>query len=61
MSLSNEQIVDAVAGKTIIEVMDLVKAIEDKFGVTAAAPVMMPPARPLPLPRSKSRPSSTSS
>ena len=41
MSLSNEQIVDAVAGKTLMEVMELVKAIEEKFGVTAAAPVMM--------------------
>ncbi|MCC7248197.1 MAG: 50S ribosomal protein L7/L12 [Lysobacter sp.] len=39
MSLTNEQIVDAVAGKTLMEVMELVKAIEDKFGVTAAAPV----------------------
>ena len=41
MSLSNEQIVDAIAEKTLMEVMDLVKAIEEKFGVTAAAPVMM--------------------
>ena len=41
MSLTNEQIVDAVAGMTISQVMDLVKAIEDKFGVSAAAPVMM--------------------
>ena len=41
MSLSNEQIVDAIASKSLMEVMDLVKAIEDKFGVTAAAPVMM--------------------
>jgi large subunit ribosomal protein L7/L12 len=41
MSLTNEQIVDAVAGKTLMEVMELVKAIETKFGVTAAAPVMM--------------------
>mgnify|MGYP001069997107 CR=1 FL=1 len=39
MSLTNEQIVDAVAGMTISQVMDLVKAIEDKFGVSAAAPV----------------------
>ena len=39
MSLSNEQIVDAIASKSLMEVMDLVKAIEDKFGVTAAAPV----------------------
>ena len=41
MSLTNEQIVEAVAGKTLMEVMELVKAIEEKFGVTAAAPVMM--------------------
>ena len=41
MSLSNEQIVDAIAGKSLLEVMDLVKAIEEKFGVTAAAPVMV--------------------
>jgi large subunit ribosomal protein L7/L12 len=40
MSLSNEQIVDAIAGKSLMEVMELVKAIEDKFGVSAAAPVM---------------------
>ena len=40
MSLSNEQIVDAIAGKSLMEVMDLVKAIEEKFGVSAAAPVM---------------------
>jgi large subunit ribosomal protein L7/L12 len=41
MSLSNEQILDAIAGKTLLEVMELVKAAEEKFGVTAAAPVMM--------------------
>jgi large subunit ribosomal protein L7/L12 len=40
MSLSNEQIVDAIATKSLMEVMDLVKAIEEKFGVSAAAPVM---------------------
>jgi large subunit ribosomal protein L7/L12 len=40
MSLSNEQIVDAIAEKTLMEVMELVKAIEEKFGVSAAAPVM---------------------
>ena len=39
MSLSNGQIVEAVAGKTLMEVMELVKAIEEKFGVSAAAPV----------------------
>ena len=41
MSLTNEQIVEAVAAKSLMEVMDLVKAIEEKFGVTAAAPVMV--------------------
>ena len=40
MSLSNEQIVDAIATKSLMEVMELVKAIEEKFGVSAAAPVM---------------------
>ena len=59
MSLSNEQIVDAVAAKTLMEVMELVKAIEDKFGVSAAAPVMA--AGPAPRRRSRSRPSSPSS
>jgi large subunit ribosomal protein L7/L12 len=41
MSLTNDQILDAIAGKTLLEVMELVKAAEEKFGVTAAAPVMM--------------------
>lgn len=40
MSLTNEQIVDAVAAKSLMEVMELVKAIEEKFGVSAAAPVV---------------------
>ena len=39
MSLTNEQIVDAIATKSLMEVMELVKAIEEKFGVSAAAPV----------------------
>ena len=41
MSLTNDQILDAIAGKSLLEVMELVKAAEEKFGVTAAAPVMM--------------------
>jgi len=41
MSLTNEQIVEAVAAKSLMEVMELVKAIEEKFGVSAAAPVVM--------------------
>ncbi|PKM14328.1 MAG: 50S ribosomal protein L7/L12 [Gammaproteobacteria bacterium HGW-Gammaproteobacteria-2] len=39
MSLSNEQIIEAIASKSLIEVMELVKAMEEKFGVSAAAPV----------------------
>lgn len=39
MSLSNEQIIEAIASKSLVEVMDLVKAMEEKFGVSAAAPV----------------------
>lgn len=41
MSLSNEQIIDAIASKSLVEVMELVKAMEEKFGVSAAAPVAM--------------------
>jgi large subunit ribosomal protein L7/L12 len=39
MSLSNEQIIEAISTKTLVEVMELVKAMEEKFGVSAAAPV----------------------
>ncbi len=39
MSLTNDQIIEAIAGKTLVEVMELVKAMEEKFGVSAAAPV----------------------
>ena len=41
MSLTHEQILEAIGGMTLLEVMDLVKAAEEKFGVTAAAPVMV--------------------
>ncbi len=39
MSLSNEQIIEAISSKTLVEVMELVHAMEEKFGVSAAAPV----------------------
>ncbi len=39
MALSNEEILDSIAEKSLVEVMDLVKAMEEKFGVSAAAPV----------------------
>jgi len=39
MAASKEQILEAIANMTIMEVVDLVKMMEDKFGVTAAVPV----------------------
>ena len=36
-----QKIVDAVEKLSVLEVADLVKALEDKFGVSAAAPMMM--------------------
>ena len=37
--LTNEEIIAAVKEMTVVELNDLVKAIEEEFGVTAAAPV----------------------
>ena len=37
MSLTNEQIIEAIGQKTVLEVVELIKAMEEKFGVTAAA------------------------
>ena len=37
--MTTEQILDAVKEMTVLELNDLVKAIEEEFGVTAAAPV----------------------
>jgi large subunit ribosomal protein L7/L12 len=41
MAASKEQILDAISNMTVMEVVDLVKMMEDKFGVTAASPVAM--------------------
>jgi large subunit ribosomal protein L7/L12 len=38
-ALSTDQILEAIASMTVLEIADLVKAMEAKFGVTAAAPV----------------------
>jgi large subunit ribosomal protein L7/L12 len=38
-TLTKEQILEAIASMTVLEVSELVKAMEEKFGVTAAAPV----------------------
>jgi large subunit ribosomal protein L7/L12 len=37
-TLTNEEIIEAIGGKTVLELCDLIKGIEDKFGVKAAAP-----------------------
>jgi large subunit ribosomal protein L7/L12 len=38
-AVTKEQILDAIAEMKIMEIADLIKAMEEKFGVTAAAPV----------------------
>jgi len=43
---SKEDILSAVAGMTVLELSELVKGFEDKFGVTAAAPVAVAAAAP---------------
>lgn len=39
--MTKEQIIEAVKTMSVLELNDLVKAIEDEFGVTAAAPVIV--------------------
>ena len=39
MSLTNEQLVEELSKKTVLEIAELVKALEEKWGVSAAAPV----------------------
>jgi len=39
MSLSNDQLVEELSKKTVLEIAELVKMLEDKWGVSAAAPV----------------------
>ena len=40
-TLTNEEIIDAIASKTVLELSDLIKSIETKFDVKAAGPVAM--------------------
>jgi large subunit ribosomal protein L7/L12 len=40
-SLTKEQILDAIGGMTVLELSDLIKMVETKFDVKAAAPVAM--------------------
>ena len=46
MAASKEDILNSISNMTILEIVDLVKMMEDKFGVTAAAPVAMAAAAP---------------
>jgi large subunit ribosomal protein L7/L12 len=40
MAATKEEILEAIASMTVLEVSELVKAMEEKFGVSAAAPVV---------------------
>ena len=39
MALSKDELLDAIANMSVLEISELVKAMEEKFGVSAAAPV----------------------
>lgn len=41
MAMSKEDLIKEIEGMTVLELNSLVKALEEKFGVSAAAPVMM--------------------
>ena len=44
MAVSKEEILDAIAGMTVLELSQLIKDMEEKFGVSAAAAVAAAPA-----------------
>lgn len=41
MAMTNEQLVTELSAKTVLEIAELVKTLEEKWGVSAAAPVMV--------------------
>jgi large subunit ribosomal protein L7/L12 len=41
MAMTNEQLVTELSAKSVLEIAELVKQLEEKWGVSAAAPVMM--------------------
>ena len=45
-TLGKDEILEAISNMTVLELSDLVKAVEEKFGVTAAAPVAVAAAAP---------------
>lgn len=46
MAISREDILQAISDMSVMDVVELIKSMEDKFGVTAAAPVAMAAAAP---------------
>jgi len=44
MAVSKDEILEAIANMTVMEVVELIEAMEEKFGVTAAAAVAAAPA-----------------
>tara|TARA_A100001234_G_scaffold82165_1_gene72442 strand:- start:29 stop:418 length:390 start_codon:yes stop_codon:yes gene_type:complete len=44
MALSKEEILDAISEMSVIDIVELIEAMEEKFGVSAAAPVAAAPA-----------------
>jgi large subunit ribosomal protein L7/L12 len=46
MAVSKEELIDALSNLKVLEVVDLIKALEDKWGVSAAAPVAVAAAGP---------------
>jgi len=46
MALSNQEILDAIKEKSVLEVSELVKMFEEEFGVSAAAFAAAPAAAP---------------
>jgi large subunit ribosomal protein L7/L12 len=44
MAVSQEEILEAISNMTVMQVVDLIAAMEEKFGVTAAAAVAVAPA-----------------
>ncbi len=41
MAVTKEELIETIGSMTVLEISELVKAMEEKFGVSAAAPVMM--------------------
>jgi len=46
-NISKQDVIDFIAGMTVLELSELIKEMEEKFGVTAAAPVTVAAAAPV--------------